>query len=163
MTNPTAPKHHGANKGRNSPRWAILEKFVIPDITTGRDYLRRWRLIVTPWFGISIHHIMLPDGDTNPHNHPYWFVAIPLKGGYYEQYYEYSDNKGNPHKHPFVGSERRSLRNWNLMPLNRFHRIVTLANHKPAWTLMIHGPRKPEWGFMTPRGYVESSVYFAGN
>ena len=42
-------------------------------------YLRRWYLFRCRWFSVRLHHIVLPDVDRWPHDHPWPFVAIVLQ------------------------------------------------------------------------------------
>lgn len=102
----------------------------------GDPYLKRYFLVRSRWFQIYVHHIFRSDPDADMHDHPWWFVSVILWRGYRE--------------HTPAGVFRR----WPLQvlyhPLGSPHRLE-LA--KPAWTLVITGPVRRVWGFVTPRGW----------
>lgn len=50
----------------------------------GALYLVRYTLLWLPFLKIRLHHILLSDTEC-PHDHPWDFVSIILKGGYREQ------------------------------------------------------------------------------
>lgn len=50
----------------------------------GSLYMRRWRFISTPWFGVRLHHIVRSDNDRELHDHPFTFLSFILAGGYFE-------------------------------------------------------------------------------
>lgn len=121
-----------------------MEKFVIPDIVEPeKDYLVRWRLVQTPWFGIFIHKILMIDNDVNTHDHPWDFIAIILKGGYRERWFERLEHKLAARRWWGVGSIHR-------MKTTEFHAIKELFKI-PTWTLVFTGPRKQEWGYRVGR------------
>ena len=143
--------------GRPATRWAFFEKFVISR-RPGEPYLTRWRLIHTPWFGILLHKIDGPDPDQDPHDHPWNFISIVLRGGYTEQLTALI---------PLSSTKRiraTTFQSWNWlsvhkMPLGKYHKIVTL-HKKPTWTLILTGPRKREWGFLTQdNGHIMWKTY----
>lgn len=118
-------------------RWALMSSYDIP--CGNRLYLRRLRLIQTPWFGIFLHETWHRDQDRDPHDHPWTFWTFVLKGGYEEIVV-------SPDR-----SYRRSHPRFSFKHLNKtwFHRIIELHN-SPTWTLMFVGPRTREWGFLLP-------------
>src|SRR5262245_13303083 len=73
-------------KGQRSPRWGFWLRMTIP-CKDGADYLVRLRIIQTPFFGVYLHDIHEDDGDRDPHNHPWSFLSIVLRGHYRERYY----------------------------------------------------------------------------
>lgn len=138
---------------RPSPRWALLERFDIPDANDPTvTYLRRWRIVQTPWFGILLHRIYLPDSDRDPHDHPWDFTSIVLRGGYTEHVYW-------PHA-TGIGIYKETT--WRLLSVHRItrdlaHRITTLQ--PGTVTLVLTGPRRREWGFWTEDGWVHWRTY----
>ena len=66
-------------------RWSFARRQVIPDHSQPeRTYLKRWRFD-TPLGSVFLHAIQLPDGDPDPHNHPFSkSVSLILRGGYTE-------------------------------------------------------------------------------
>lgn len=137
--------------GRPSPRWAFMERFTIP-CEDGLIYLARLRVVQTPWFAVYLHDIFEPDGDRDPHNHPWSFVSIVLRGHYVEQL------------HPIPYSNRGEFRTqtWRRFSVHRMgrgtaHRIVEAGPRLK--TLILTGPRRADWGFFTSRGYVSWREY----
>jgi hypothetical protein len=135
-----------------SKRWALLaRREEIPDsLRPKKVYLRRWRIVQTPWFGLYLHQIWGADTDRDAHNHPFGFVSLMLRGGYDEWVQDlYGDVA--------MIVRRRPLR-FHHTSRQIFHRIITLGR-VPAWTLVFVGRRHPEWGFSTEQGYVPSHKY----
>lgn len=112
-------------------------------------YLRRYYLVSTPWFGIYLHAIRLPDPDRDPHDHPWTFASLVLWGGYGEELH-------------LGEGVQRARRYWRRLTLHRMraeqaHRInYVLPN---TWSLVFVGRRRREWGFHTPRGWTPWRVY----
>lgn len=131
--------------GKRSPRWAFLEALDIG--AEGDPYLDRLRLVQTPWFGVYLHHIHRPDRDRDPHDHPWWFASLVLAGGYTEEVWPQKTRRRIYHM-------TRTRRRWSLRCLSRdaAHMITDVAG--PLWTLVLVGPRRDDWGFWTPDGFV---------
>lgn len=130
-------------------RWQFLTRFDIPSRDGTQLYMTRWRIVQTPWFGIFLHRINLPDTDKDMHDHPWPFVSLVLRGGYDEE-------------RPFMGGWKLDEpRRWLSIGFRRatdLHRIVSL-HRKPTWTLVLAGRYKRPWGFMTPTGWVHYREY----
>lgn len=129
-----------------SCRWALFERFDINDEKTGALYLRRWRIVQTPWFGIYLHKITMPDKDRDLHDHPWSFLSVVLRGGYDEQL----------GADPVIGYTLVRTRSWLSVAFRRAtdaHRIMRL-HRTPTWTFVLVGRRRRSWGFYTPQGYV---------
>ena len=109
-------------------------------------YLRRWYLFRCKWFSIRLHHIVLPDVDHWPHDHPWPFVAIVLRGGYDEVW----DGPGHwkPRKIKRV-VRINAHRATDVHRIVRFHR-----GDAGAWTLFLTGRERREWGFTMPGGWM---------
>lgn len=120
-----------------------MERFDIND-AEGNLYLRRWRLIQTPLFGVYLHKIMQPDADRDLHDHPWNFISIVLSGGYSEQV------EGGFVKRKLFSIARRTAAT--------AHRIARLFK-VPTWTLVLVGRRKKSWGFYTPSGFKDWREY----
>lgn len=107
-------------------------------------YMRRWWLFRTKWAEARIHCIQHPDPGRDPHNHPWPFRTIVLKGHYFEQ-----------------RDGRRFLRprgaTYRLEP-HQFHRITSVPTYG-AWTLFITFGKRGSWGFSTPAGVVDHDEY----
>jgi len=130
-----------------SARWALFERFDIREPNTGELYLRRWRIIQTPWFGVLLHKILTPDGDRHLHDHPWSFLGVVLRGGYAERL------PGGG----FRVKARRPLRPYYKRAEDP-HRIMAL-DRVPTWTLLLVGRRKRTWGFYTEQGWIDWRAY----
>lgn len=148
MSTYTKPKHIG--------KIVITKK----DPVTGevQDYLRRWYLFRCKWFSIRLHHIVLPDQDRWPHDHPWNFLAIVLLGGYRELW---DRNTAPRPSHP---SRSRMVRRLSYHRGEDVHRITRFLPGRyftcqGAWTLFITGRERRHWGFQTPDGWVPWEEY----
>lgn len=124
-------------------------------------YLRRWYLIrFAKLFSIRLHHILLPDTDRDPHDHPWPFVSIIVRGGYNEVW---SPAMPDPSRrsalwHHYALTHEKVVRrishhrSTDLHQIQRFHRGST-------WSLFITGPEKRVWGFQTPDGWMTWKDY----
>lgn len=130
-------------------RWAFLcdprtGKFglrEIRDLRTNQVYMRRWPLITTPWFEVKLHHILLPDGERELHDHPWSFLSFVLRGWYLEESQTYPSAR-----------KRINLIRWiNRKSAIELHRIAQVPP-KGVWTLVFCGRRVREWGFSFPGG-----------
>lgn len=137
--------------GQRSPRWALWKHMTIP-CENGLMYLARLRIIQTPWFGIYVHDIYEPDADRDPHNHPWSFISIVLRGSYIERLYEDPLN----HRDRWV-SKFHLKRSVHRMGRKSAHRIVKAS--PGLKTLILVGPRRANWGFFTDKGYVPWQEY----
>ncbi len=130
---------HGTKN--NSPRWAILEGFKVPDIEDpSKDYLWRLRILQTPLFGIYLHKLCGPDARSELHNHPWPFVSVILKGGYVEfipgPYY----------------AKSRHVRRVNVKRFNNSYHWIAELDRTPTWTLVFVGRRRRVWGYLDQNG-----------
>lgn len=122
-----------------SARWAFLERFEVPDYDhPERNYLTRWRLIQTPWFGVYLHRMDGPDPRATLHDHPWRFVSLVLRGGYVERRLDPLTMEVD---------EARSVTRANVMPAAGAHAIVRLLR-APTWTLLLVGRRRRTWGYL---------------
>lgn len=121
----------------------------IPDAQNPKVvYLRRLRVIATPWFGIFVHWIYLPDADTDPHDHPWNFRSTVLRGGYTEEVFA-----------PDMSSEVLIHERWSShkMPTTDAHMIQSIQPE--TVTLILVGKRDRDWGFWTSDGWVNWKTY----
>ena len=140
--------------GKRSPRWAFWKWLTIRDRTDpGRVYLRRLRIVDTPLFGVYLHWIYLPDREREPHDHPWKFLSVILRGGYTEKVY-WTFNQ-------FLRGQRSCERHGRFsvhtMPLESAHRIDALEDR--TVTLVVRGRRCKSWGFWTRNGVVDWKDY----
>lgn len=143
-----------------SPNWAFMQRFEVPNYDSDGNYLTRWRVIQTPWFGIYVHRFDGPDPRPTLHDHPWNFRSLVLLGGYVEAT-AYSDVRQPPVNPPF-GWPSQTLREhsewttYKARSLNRksardLHTIVHLLR-VPTWTLMFVGRRERVWGYVDRDG-----------
>lgn len=137
---------HGVKN--NSPRWAFMEGFRVPDIDDpDKDYLWRLRIIQTPLFGIYLHKLCGPDSRAELHDHPWPFISFILHGGYRENVqcncgFEHCDYYAVP-RHIY----RMNVKRYN----NSYHWIAEL-DRTPTWTLVLVGRRRRVWGYLDRDG-----------
>lgn len=106
--------------------------------------MRRW-VLQTPLGGLRLHHFLRGDGDRNPHDHPFGFVTLVLRGSYVDVSDEGRDKLR-------VGSVR-------CRPAHHAHRVETDG----CWTLVLCSAMRRRWGFLTERGWVPWREYHALN
>jgi hypothetical protein len=124
-------------------------KRVIPDRDFGDPYLTRYYLFLKERrrfpFNIFLHQFHKSDEDML-HDHPWSFVSIIVKGGYWEHTTEGRFWRG-------AGSIRRA----GAASLHR----VELAPGVDTWTIFIPGPQVQDWGFVDHDGHwTQHEAYF---
>lgn len=141
---------HPDHTGQASPRWAFMQGFQV----TKKDspYLDRLRIIQTPYFGVYLHRIHRPDGDRDPHDHPWWFCSLVLSGSYTEQIWPYPDDRADGGPDTITSFKvKRPRFSRHVMSRNRAHKITDVDGL--LWTLVITGRRHGDWGFWTTDGF----------
>lgn len=115
-------------------------------------YIVRWHLLHTKWFRVMIHHILCTDETLCPHDHPWNFISIILKGAYTEHRFEqdfprYSFDSalerkgGRYHTRTYYPAGSILYR-----PAATAHRLE-VAEGKTTWTMVITSSKKRRWGF----------------
>jgi len=116
------------------------------DVIHNQDqaYLERWIL----WCGITLrlHRFLASDEDRAVHDHPWWFVTLPLAN-----YGEYIEGEQ-------PGTEiYRTVTAWRPhFRASHFRHRVEVSN-APLWTLVVTGPKSNEWGFWQGQQFVHNS------
>jgi hypothetical protein len=106
--------------------------------------LVRYILFRLPWFGVYLHQFCQSDYDRALHDHPWPFVSVMLRGGYFEV-----------HDHTPSGEQ---VQEWRapgsvlLRPAEWRHRVILKDGVRP-WTLILVGRRQRAWGFFLPDGW----------
>jgi hypothetical protein len=136
------PKGSAAMKHqRHGGNWAVL----VPHTIThdGSTYVNRLRVIQTPLFSIYLHKIHRADAFPYGHDHPWWFAALIVSGGYDEEIW---DDPRRP------VSYTRKRRRWSLRTIKRSqaHRITDV--YGDLWSAVVTGPKRGTWRFYP--GYV---------
>ncbi len=128
--------------------------WIVPDTRTGAKaepgtgpvaFRKRPFAWLTQKLGITvrIHNIRSSDDDRAPHDHPFHYLTIVLRGGYWEKVPKY-DKAGH-----YLGIDRK----WHGPGSILFKRatswhILELPDGESAWTLFITGKKVQKWGFM---------------
>lgn len=108
-------------------------------------YMYRWYVLPRNRFlNIYLHKFLRDDDDRALHDHPWWFISIMLKGGYYERV-----NGGLIKREGFCVAFRRATHR---------HQVILFRDEelksKSCWTLIITGKVSRQWGFWCPKGFV---------
>jgi hypothetical protein len=131
-------------------KWAFMRWADIPsDTDRTQVYLRRLRIVQTPWWSVYLHWINEPDSGRHPHDHPWNFYSLILSGGYTEDVYAW----------PGAVPRRRRHRQGSLhrMGIHDGHSIVSV---EPGLrTLVFTGRRVRTFCFWTEDGLVPWTEY----
>ncbi len=127
----------------------IGRKRVILDRESQEPYLTRYYLFLKDrkWFpfNIFLHNFHKSDPD-DLHDHPWPFITIILKGGYWE--------------HTPKGKFWRGAGTINCAGSKSLHR-VELEPGVDTWTLFMPGPTVREWGFIDKGIWKRHDQYLA--
>lgn len=93
----------------------------------------RYTILRTRWFNIYLHQLYAPIAHSQCHDHPWSFIAVLLRGGYYE----------------FAGKQ------WVWQPPGRIlyrpatfrHNVVT-KGQSISWSIIFTNKKFRDWGFM---------------
>lgn len=153
----------GDRKGKTSGdvqmrlfRWFLskLNKFEIGNGSGHHDstFFIRYDLLKTPWFSVYLHEFLRSDEDRCLHDHPWPFVTIILRGGYWEEI-----------KAPFYlqkeGCRPLTISRWRRpgyigrYPAEHAHRIELEPSKPKPWSLVFVGRKQRAWGFHGPQGW----------
>lgn len=113
------------------------------------EYMERW-LLMTPWGTLRLHHILRSDDDRELHDHPWDFVSLLLSAGYEEQV---PARPGSPRLTPDRRWEVRTFLKGETVR-HRAEDLHRLEVPTPAWTLVLTGPTRRSWGFLTEYGWM---------
>lgn len=125
---------------------------------------------------IRLHHILRSDDDRALHDHPWWYLSIILKGGYWEvtkatleQVFKHSVRLPNPEtlydpRYLIFQDDTWYYRKWYgpgsilFRRATHQHRLIIPAE-RTAWSLFICGTKSKDWGFITEKGWVKWDEY----
>lgn len=136
---------------------------LILDRQSKDPYLERYYLFLKDRkkfpFNVFIHKFLKSDPD-DLHDHPWPFMSIILRGGYYEWVPIFDESKN------IIGEKKlwRKPGFIRFASANDFHRVELKENIK-AWTLFLPGPQKKDWGFLKHNSkwndfhWVHNNVY----
>ena len=121
---------------------------LIPDRRTGQDYMHRYYLFLKDrsWFpfNLILHKIVRSD-DPILHDHPWSYLTIVLKGGYWEHTPVFSSE----------GKMIAEFQTWRgpgsiiKRSAGEYHWLELDEKVGPATTLFFMGKQQREWGFLT--------------
>lgn len=117
-------------------------------------YLRRFYLWRSKWIGknwgdLYLHHIVKSDDDKDPHDHPWGFKGIILKGRYLDEQWWWGPTFGRT----FLGFEGVVAGSFINRPAEHIHRVI-VPDGETAWTLIKTQGYGRDWNFVTENGPV---------
>lgn len=129
-------------------------------------YMLRWWLVPygTGPFGVSarIHEILRSDDDRHFHDHPWWYVTIILRGGYWEVTPAIIELWRGHWVN--IGVVKREWRGPGTVLFRRaktWHRLE-IPEGQTCTTLFITGPYSNAWGFLVDGEKVHHDDYLGG-
>lgn len=143
-------------KGRTTEgnRFAFMKIYRVENLLNPeQDHFVRLRVIDTPWFGVYVHKLITEDpGD--PHDHPFNFISVILRGGYVEARFK--------DQYDWIQTRRaygEGFPRINYMTTENLHRITSVAYGRPCWTLVFRGRRVKQWGFRVGNRMIAAPDY----
>jgi len=120
---------------------------IILDRQNNEPYLVRYYLFLKERknfpFNVFLHRFLKGDPD-DLHDHPWPYITIVCKGGYWETTTE--------------GRFWRGAGHFRFCKAESYHRIE-LKPGVDCWTLFIPGPHQKEWGFNVNGTWVHNEQY----
>ena len=139
----------------------LLEKLgrkrVIMDRVNDEPYLERYYIFLKDrtWFpfNLFLHKFLKGDPD-EPHDHPWNYFTIILKGGYWEWIPQFN-NQGEK-----IGelAHWRGVGHFRICGARSYHRIE-IDPSVETWTLFMPMRKRRDWGFLTRKGWVQHEEY----
>ena len=132
---------------KSGMRWCVWRWTEVPS-----DYILRLHILKTPWFAVCLHWINGPDAEPHLHDHPVTFLSLVLRGGYVERRQQLMPHGGCGLRVIVDTYPCRYV--WNFIRATPFdrHRIVSVQ--PGTLTICFMGPKRRDWGFHTPDGWV---------
>ena len=124
-------------------RFGLTHDLVFED---EKPYLERWIV----WFGFTLrlHKFHKGDDDRAYHDHPWWFITLPLV----------------PYRELTPDGSSTILNRFRPRYRSAKHRhIVQLIQPGPVWTLIVTGPKSKEWGFWEEDKFVHHTQWLAAD
>lgn len=132
-----------ASKSEAREGMKIIRSFTIVG-ADGTPYMTRYTLATLFGMSLRVHRFYRPDGDACPHDHPWWFASLILRGGYVERI-----RVADGVEREQVNRPGRLL--WR--PAGFAHTVTRLLAPE-VWTLVLTGPKGRAWGFFTRNGWI---------
>ncbi len=126
-------------------------------------YLRRFILLKNRFFRLYLHKIVRSDDDADPHDHPWGWATIILRGGYVDERWD----GGYTPKEIMVRGPRTIVEEEIMTPgtfrrrrPGHLHRLRLFTERRPTWTLVFTTDSNRPWGFVTAdRGWIQWEQY----
>lgn len=149
--------------GENEKWFLFNDLITIRREIDGVPYLiRRTLLAIGKWFSIKWHKILVSD-DFCHHDHPWPFITLILRGGYYEWtpssqkdngiYIDERINENGIHEVCHFHAPGSIM----YRPAKWVHRLELMKKdgiEVPATTFVITGKVIRDWGFFTKQGWI---------
>ena len=123
---------------------------VIMDREDNEPYLERYYIFLKDrkWFpfNVFVHKFLKSDPD-DLHDHPWPYMTIILRGGYWE----YTRDTVMP---TWKGAGQIRFGH-----STDYHRIE-LEPDVECWTLFVPGPKIRDWGFLVGNSWIQNEQYF---
>jgi hypothetical protein len=153
-------------RARRTPYFHLqgyMERFwLVPYVNAGSASddgcgLVSWRRPITRLLQICgiaarVHHILRSDEGRDPHDHPWLYLTVILKGGYVERRYT---PQGDLMSCKWHGPGSVLYR-----PAGSFH-MLGMSPGETTWSLFVTGPYKQKWGFVRDGEKVPHNIYLA--
>lgn len=130
-------------------------KFDRRDVGDGRGnvFFWRYRVFKSKWLSVFLHEFIRGDGERCLHDHPWSFVTIILRGGYWETVAKPEVDCFDSESFIYWREPGRVL----YRPAEFSHRIDIEPpggfNDDEPWSLVFVGPKVRDWGFYTLNGW----------
>jgi hypothetical protein len=123
---------------------------VIMDREDNEPYLERYYIFLKDrqWFpfNVFIHKFLKSDPD-DLHDHPWPYMTIILRGGYWE----WTKNSVTP--------QWKGAGQIRFGHSTDYHRIE-LEPGIDCWTMFVPGPKLRDWGFLVKNRWIQHEQYF---
>lgn len=107
----------------------------------GCNFVRRWTIVAPSGRGLRIHHFLPATEEFTAHDHPWAFLTVVVRGGYVD----ITSRNGQE-------VARDAVRAPGIRYRSRHHEHRTLTGEQGAWTIVINGPVRRNWGFWSAAG-----------
>lgn len=134
-------------------RWTLLE--LGPRVMEGSGPSRVYKLL--------LHHFLPTSRERDPHDHPRPFWTFVLWGEYTDESLRpaalIGDNGRVLSEHCGNLLHRETMRAGMVRYRRARHMHRTWAGERGAWTLVLMGPKRREWGFLRGGGWLPWRQY----
>ena len=130
---------------------------LIPDRRTGADYMHRYYIFLKDrkWFpfNVTLHKIVKSD-DPIFHDHPWGYMTIILRGGYWEHTPVFNSR----------GQKFAEYSRWRgpgsiiIRNAQEYH-WLELDEEKPTISLFFMGKQQRDWGFLKDNKWIQHEEY----